>query len=68
MQRSWRVRWELVVRRYVAILDDHDLTELTLADPAGDGLVRRARDELTEAWKLGAMKGVTWVGTVSAKR
>ena len=66
--RIGRVMKTKVERRYVAILDDHDLTELTLADPAGDGLVRLARDELTEAWKLGAMKGVTWVGTVSAKR
>ena len=50
------------------ILDDHELTEFTLADPAGSGLVMLHRGELTEAWKLGARKGVTWVGTVSARR
>ncbi|MCA9595420.1 MAG: hypothetical protein KC776_19030 [Myxococcales bacterium] len=57
-----------VERRYVIILDDHELTEFTLADPAGSGLVMLHRGELTEAWKLGARKGVTWVGTVSARR
>jgi hypothetical protein len=54
-----------VEHRYVIVLDDHDLTEFTLADPAGDGLVTFKRDELTEAWKLGAKKGVKWVGTIS---
>lgn len=54
-----------VERRYVIVLDDHDLTEFTLADPAGDGRVKVTRDELTEQWKLGAKKGVKWVGTIS---
>ncbi len=65
--RIGRIVKTKVERRYVIILDDHDLTELTLADPAGDGLVKLTRGELTEAWKLGALKGVTWVGTVSAR-
>ncbi|MBI3200090.1 MAG: hypothetical protein HYZ29_01025 [Myxococcales bacterium] len=56
-----------VEHRYVIIVDDHDLTEFTLADPAGAGLVRFTRDELTKAWQLGAKRGVTWVGTVSAR-
>lgn len=54
--------------RHVIVLDDHDLAAFTLADPAGDGLVRFTRDELTEQWKLGAKKGVRWVGTVSARQ
>lgn len=56
-----------VEHRYVIVLEDHDLTAFTLADPGGDGLVRFTRDELTKAWKLGAKKGVKWVGTVSAR-
>ncbi len=56
-----------VVQRYVIVLDDHELTRFTLADPAGDGLVRFTRDFLTKAWQLGAKKGVKWVGTVSAR-
>lgn len=56
-----------VEHRYVIIVDDHDLTEFTLADPAGAGLVKFTRDELTKAWKLGARQGVRWVGTVSAR-
>jgi len=56
-----------VEHRYVSILDDHDLTEFTLADPAGDGLVTLTRAGLTEAWKLGAKKNVKWVGTVSGR-
>ncbi|MBE7483202.1 MAG: hypothetical protein HS104_24915 [Polyangiaceae bacterium] len=56
-----------VEHRYVIILDDHDLTEFTVADPAGEGLVKVTRDELTETWKLGARKNVKWVGTVSAR-
>ena len=57
-----------IEHRHVMLLDDHDLTAFTLADPAGDGLVRFTRAELTEAWKLGAKKGVKWVGTVSGGR
>lgn len=56
-----------VEHRYVIILDDHDLTEFTLADPAGEGLVKLTRAELAEAWKLGAKRGVRWVGTVSGR-
>lgn len=56
-----------VEHRYVSILDDHDLTEFTLADPAGEGLVKLTRAELTASWKLGAKKNATWVGTVSGR-
>ncbi len=56
-----------VEHRHVIILDDHDLIEFTLADPAGAGLVKLDRHELTEAWTLGAKKGVKWVGTVSVR-
>jgi len=56
-----------VEHRYVIVLDDHDLTQFTLADPNRNGLVKFTRDELTKAWRLGAKKGVKWVGTVSAR-
>lgn len=56
-----------VEHRYVILLDDHDLNEFAVADPAGDGLVKFTRDELSEAWKLGAKKNVRWVGTISAR-
>lgn len=56
-----------VERRFVIILDDHDLTEFTLADPVGGGVVKFTRDELAKAWELGAKKGVPWVGKVSAR-
>jgi hypothetical protein len=57
-----------VEHRYVILLDDHDLAEFTVADPAGDGLVKLTRAELTEAWKLGARKNARWVGTISGRR
>jgi hypothetical protein len=57
-----------VERRYVLILDDHDLTEFTVADPAGAGLVKFTRDELEEAWKLGAKKGAKWAGSIWVRR
>lgn len=50
-----------VERRHVLVVDDQDEV-ITVADPAGDGLVRLARKELTEARKLGARKGVLWLG------
>lgn len=56
-----------VEHRHVIVLDDHDLNEFTLADPAGAGFVTLTRTELTEAWQVGAKKGVRWVGTVSAR-
>lgn len=68
MLRLGRVVNGQVEHRFVALLDDHDLTEFTLADPVGAGIVKLSRAELTEAWTLGARKGVKWVGTVSANR
>lgn len=56
-----------VEHRFVIVLDDHDLNEFTWADPAGEGLVKLTRAELTKAWKLGAKKNVKWVGTVSGR-
>lgn len=32
-----------VERRFVLVIDDHDGTRYTLADPAGDGLVECTR-------------------------
>lgn len=57
-----------VERRFVLILDDHDGTEFTVADPAGGGLVKYTREELTAAWKLGAKKGVKWTGSIWVRR
>jgi hypothetical protein len=55
-------------RRFVLVLDDHNLAEFTVADPAGDGLVKFTRDDLTEAWKLGAKNDVKWAGSVWVRR
>jgi hypothetical protein len=57
-----------IERRFVLVLDDHDLAEFTLADPAGEGLVKFTRDELNEAWNLGAKKGVKWAGSIWVRR
>jgi len=53
-----------VERRFVLVIDDHDGTKYTVADPAGDGLVEFTRADLEEAWKLGARKGVKWAGSL----
>jgi hypothetical protein len=52
----------------VPILDDHDGTEFTVADPAGAGLAEITREDLTEVWKLGAKKGVLWAGSIWVRR
>lgn len=66
LRLGWRLNGR-VEHRHVIVLNDHDLAAFSLADPAGNGLVKLTRDELTEAWVLGAKKGVKWVGTVSAR-
>jgi hypothetical protein len=53
-----------IQRRFVLIIDDHDGTEFTVADPAGNGLAKFTRDGLAEAWNLGAKKGVKWAGSI----
>ena len=55
-----------VERRYVLILDRMD-TKIDLADPAGEGFTTVTTDRLEKAWKLGAVRGRSWVGTVSAR-
>jgi len=57
-----------VERRFVLILDDHDGTEFTVADPAGQGLVKFTRAELTRCWAKGAKKGVKWAGSIWVRR
>lgn len=55
-----------VERRHVLILDDEG-DVITVADPAGNGITRFTRRKLKAAWKLGARKGVPWLGCVSAR-
>jgi hypothetical protein len=50
--------------RYVLVLD-YGVGEVLIADPAGDGLVTRARDSFLAAWKLGQRRGMSWVGLVT---
>lgn len=50
--------------RYVLVLD-YGEREVLLADPAGDGLVTRARDSFFASWKLAERRGLPWVGLVS---
>jgi hypothetical protein len=57
-----------VERRFVLILDDHDGTRFTVADPAGEGLAEVTREELTTAWETGAKKGVKWAGSIWVRR
>jgi hypothetical protein len=57
-----------VERRFVLILDDHDGTRFTVADPAGEGLAEVTREELTAAWETGAKKGVKWAGSIWVRR
>jgi hypothetical protein len=47
--------------RYVLVLD-YGEREVGLADPAGDGLVARARDSFLASWRLGQRRGLSWVG------
>lgn len=54
---------EKIERRHVLVIDDQD-DVITVADPAGAGLVKFTRDKLTAAWKLGAKKGVKWAGSI----
>jgi hypothetical protein len=57
-----------IERRFVLILDDHDGTKFTVADPAGDGLVKFTRTALEAEWNLGAKKGVLWAGSIWVRR
>lgn len=52
-----------IERRHVLVIDDQD-DVITVADPAGAGVVKFTRDNLMAAWKLGARKGVLWVGSI----
>lgn len=52
-----------IERRHVLVIDDQD-DVITVADPAGAGLVKFTRDNLTAAWKLEARRGVLWLGSV----
>ncbi len=55
-----------VERRYVLILD-HRGTEIELADPAGEGLTVITPKKLSNAWKLAARRGRSWMGTISGR-
>lgn len=61
-----RKKGDKVERRHVLIIDDQD-DAITVADPAGKGLTTFTRRALTAAWKLGARKGVRWLGWASAR-
>jgi hypothetical protein len=50
--------------RYVLLLDRRG-KRVRLADPAGNGIVEMPRGDVETAWRLGALRGSGWLGTVS---
>jgi hypothetical protein len=50
--------------RYVLLLDRPG-DRVKLGDPAGEGIVEMQRRDVAAAWRLGALRGAGWLGTVS---
>lgn len=62
-----RIQGNKIERRHALLVDNRG-DVITVADPAGGGLVKFSRDELTVAWHLGAKKGVLWLGHLWVRR
>ncbi len=56
-----------VETRFVLVIADRG-NEIDIADPVGRGLTRTTPSELTEAWKLGGIRGKPWIGYASKLR
>jgi hypothetical protein len=52
-----------IERRYLLVVE-HTATKILVADPAGYGLANIAHSDLLEWCKLGAKRGIPWIGLV----
>jgi hypothetical protein len=53
-----------VESRYVLVLD-YGEREVTVADPAGEGLVTTSRDSFLQSWRRAQRRGLSWVDLVT---
>ncbi len=57
-------RDRVVERRHVLLLD-RLRDQVTIADPAGEGVTTMSCKDAEAAWKLGGVRGIRWLGTLS---